>query len=149
MTTHMLSRAGAAVLTAQRACPRLGAAATSWRGYATEYKGNIDPKGEQVWDRTDPGPIPFSKTAAAQSIRDPIIGDHERNSKPGVVAAFVMMGVIICGTIIYVSVTGDVDSVTITNADSDSLARLLDSARERTEAAAAAGSGEAGNTQPK
>lgn len=29
-----------------------------------------------------PGPIPFSKTAAAQSIRDPIVGDHERNSKP-------------------------------------------------------------------
>ena len=54
------------------------------------------------------------------------------------VAAFVMAGVLICGTIIYVSLTGDVDSVTITNADSESLGRLLNDARERTEAAAAA-----------
>ena len=49
-----------------------------------------------------------------------------------------MAGVLICGTIIYVSLTGDVDSVTITNADSESLGRLLNDARERTEAAAAA-----------
>ena len=71
------------------------------------------------------GPIPFSKTVAANSMRDPIVGDHERNSKPPLVAFLVMCGVLICGTIIYVSVTQEYDSTQIYNADPSQLQALL------------------------
>ena len=50
---------------------------------------------------------------------------------------FVALGILVCGTIIYASLTGEVDSNSIINADQESLARLLEGVRERTEATAA------------
>ena len=54
-------------------------------------------------------PIAFSKTAAARISRDPMLGDHERNSSPVTVAVIVTVGILFTATLAYNFATSTVD----------------------------------------
>lgn len=55
------------------------------------------------------GPIAFSKTPAKFITRDPMLGDHERNSSPRTIAVIVTIGVLFCSAIIYSGATQSVN----------------------------------------
>eukprot|EP00041_Stephanoeca_diplocostata_P022888 m.552629 g.552629 ORF g.552629 m.552629 type:complete len:141 (+) comp22167_c0_seq9:154-576(+) len=67
-----------------------------------------DGKQYAVYDKHDPTPISFSKSAASDKSRrlDPLLGDHDQqsNTLPMIMVA---VGFLLCGTLLYSFVTAE------------------------------------------